>query len=87
MIVFLVVSTLIQIFDVYLDLRQRSMYKIEQLPTSFTDGFNLSDAVDKELKLGPYAEVKKELEDANVTPPLSKVGHERDPSLDVSVPK
>ena len=56
MIAFLIVSTLIQLFDVYLDWRQKQTYKIKELPSEFEEGFNLSDAVDRKYKKGVYEE-------------------------------
>jgi hypothetical protein len=55
MIVLLVVTTLIQLFDIYLDLRQKRKYLLKDLPEQFHEGFKLSDEVDQRLKKGKYA--------------------------------
>ena len=54
MATFLVVSTLLQLFDLYLDLRQMRTYKIDSLPSEFTEGYELSDKIDRKLKKGKY---------------------------------
>ena len=54
MIILLIISTLIFLFDMYLDLRQRKKYMIKKLPASFEEGFKLSDEVDKKYQIGEY---------------------------------
>lgn len=41
-------------FDIYLDFRQRTKYKIINLPESFVQGYKLSDSIDKKCKKGEY---------------------------------
>lgn len=63
MIAFLVVSTLIQLFDIYLDLRQKRKYLNLDLPEQFYEGYRLSDEIDRKHKKGVYEpkpEPKKE---------------------------
>jgi hypothetical protein len=52
---FVAVAFAIAMFDIYLDLRQRQTYKIVDLPAEFTEGYNLSDEIDRKLKKGQYA--------------------------------
>jgi hypothetical protein len=54
MIVLLVVSTLIQLFDIYLDFRQMATYRNKELPSEFTEGYELADQIDRRLKKGQY---------------------------------
>ena len=54
MYILVVVSFFIQMFDIYLDARQRKTYKIKDLPKEFTEGYQLSDEIDRKLKKGIY---------------------------------
>jgi hypothetical protein len=60
MIVCIVVSTLVQLFDVYLDFRQKRMYLKTDLPEQFHEGYKLSDQVDKKLQKGNYLPREKD---------------------------
>jgi len=54
LIVCIVISTLVQLFDIYLDFRQKRMYLKTDLPEQFHAGFKLSDQVDRKHMKGNY---------------------------------
>jgi hypothetical protein len=62
MIVCIVVSTLVQLFDVYLDFRQKRMYLKTDLPEQFHEGYKLSDQVDKKLRKVNYLPKEQDLD-------------------------
>jgi hypothetical protein len=54
MVVFVVLSTLLQLFSIYLDFRQKAQYKNQTLPVDFEHGFQLSDDIDRRMQKGFY---------------------------------
>lgn len=66
---------MIQLFDIYLDLRQKRKYLNLNLPEQFFEGYRLSDEVDLKHKKGKY-EPKKESSPTDQEGSGSSNGHD-----------